>query len=156
MTDDLLLGDFLGQRGYIPVRLNKNAVGHFEVEATVNGQEVVMMIDTGASQSVLDEKSAAELGLGLGQGQGQQACGDAACATGAGGPLSVSMAHVDKLSVDSVFMESLSMPVVNLDHCNTALESKGAKQVSGVIGADFLATKSAILEYANGTLFLKS
>ncbi len=152
MANDLLLSDFLDQRGYIPVRLNKNAVGHFEVEATVNGQEVVMMIDTGASQSVLDEKSAAELGLG----QEQQASGDTACATGAGGPLSVSMAQVDKLSVDSVFMESLSMPVVNLDHCNTALESKGAKKVSGVIGADFLATKSAIIEYANGTLFLKS
>ena len=130
--------------------MNKNAVGHFEVEATVNGQEVVMMIDTGASQSVLDEKSAAELGLG------QQACGGTACAIGAGGSLPVSMAHVDKLSVDTVFMESLSMPVVNLDHCNAALEGKGAKRVSGVIGADFLTAKSAIIEYANGTLFLKS
>lgn len=150
MADDLLLGDFLDQRGYIPVRLNKNAVGHFEVEATVNGQEVVMMIDTGASQSVLDEKSAAELGLG------KEASGDTACATGAGGSLSVSIAHVDKLSVDAVFMESLTMPVVNLDHCNAALESKGAKKVSGVIGADFLAAKSAIIEYANGTLFLKN
>ncbi len=43
-----------------------------------------------------------------------------------------------------------------MPHCNVALEAKGAKRVSGVIGADFLAAKSAIIEYANGTLFLKN
>ena len=150
MTTDNVLTEFLRRRGYEPVPLNRSVVGQFEVEATVDGHEVLMLIDTGASCSVLDGKSALEIGLEM-----QQCAEPGKKAVGAGGAVPVSMVKVDELSVRSTSMGSLSMPVVNLDHCNAALEDKGARRVGGVLGADFLSEKSAIIEYANSTLFLK-
>lgn len=148
MDNDGVLKEFLTQRGYRSIRLTKSAVGQFEVEAIVNGHEMLMVIDTGASASVLDEKSAAELGLV------KQDCADRAI--GAGGSVAVAMADVEQFDIQSVSMGSRSMAVLSLDHCNVALESKGARRVDGIIGADVLGEKSAIIEYANGTLFLKS
>ena len=147
MDKDGGLNEFLTQRGYQSIRLNKSVVGQFEVEAIVNGHEMLMVIDTGASASVLDEKSAAKLGLV------KQDCADQAI--GAGGSVEVAMADVEQFDIQSVSMGSRSMAVLSLDHCNAALESKGARRVDGIIGGDVLGEKSAIIEYANRTLYLR-
>ena len=147
MEKDGVLHEFLSQRGYRSIRLNKSAVGQLEVEATIDGHDVLMLVDTGASASVLDEKSAADLGLV------KQDCAEQAI--GAGGSVEVAMVDVARFDIQSVSMGSRSMCVLSLDHCNVALESKGARRVDGIIGADVLGEKSAIIEYANRTLFLK-
>ncbi len=44
-------------------RLRRDASGHFRTEATVNGQPVTMMVDTGASLVVLNVATARRLGV---------------------------------------------------------------------------------------------
>ncbi len=147
MAADNVLSDFLEPQGYQEVQLHKSAVGHFEVDTVVNGHDVLMIIDRGAAKTVLDKQSATELGLD------GEACGTA---VGAGGSLPVSMTDIEELSIQSVRLGPMtSVPVVDLSHCNTAMLERGARRVGGVIGADILSEKSAIIQYANNTLYLK-
>jgi len=48
---------------YRTVTLQNDGSGHFRVEARVDGRPVNFLVDTGASSIVLNEKSAAELGI---------------------------------------------------------------------------------------------
>jgi clan AA aspartic protease (TIGR02281 family) len=57
------LAAFLVAQGFAAVPLRVNAVGHFELAAEVNGQPARLLLDTGASHTVLATPSAARLGL---------------------------------------------------------------------------------------------
>ncbi len=45
--------------------INASKDGHFYLEAKVNGQDILFMIDTGASDIVLDESEAKKVGINL-------------------------------------------------------------------------------------------
>src|SRR4051812_20068418 len=45
------------------VRLEGDSRGHFQVDARIEGRSIDLMVDTGASLVVLNEKSAARLGI---------------------------------------------------------------------------------------------
>ena len=57
------LAAFLRARGFTVVPLSINAVGHFELVAHVNGQAARLLLDTGASHTVVATPSAERLGL---------------------------------------------------------------------------------------------
>ena len=44
---------------------------------------------------------------------------------------------------------------MNLDHVNNAFKSLGIKETDGVIGADILSDRKAIIDYTNLILYLK-
>lgn len=142
------LGSVLEGQGYCRIPLQRSAIGHFEVAAKLNGQDVVMIVDTGASQTVLDAAAARALGL-PDDGPG----GDGA--VGAGGAISASRTRIEDLTVDPISTGIRSLPVVDLSHCNVALEKQGARPISGVIGGDVLSARSAVIEFASGVLYLK-
>lgn len=143
------LGGFLEPQGYRRIDLKKSAIGHFEVEAKLNGQKVVMIVDTGAPQTVLDMTAARDMGL-----PDEGPCGDGK-AIGAGGEVSTSRTGIDDLILEPISTGLRSLPVVDLNHCNVELEKLGARRISGVIGGDVLFAKSAVLEFASGALYLK-
>ncbi len=149
MENDDGLGRFLEPQGYRRIALQKSAIGHFEVEATLNGHNVVMLIDTGAPQTVLDTTAARDMGL-----PDEGPCGDGK-AVGAGGEVASSRTSIEDLTVETISMGMRSLPVVDLNHCNVALEKLGARRISGVIGGDVLFAKSAVIEFAKGALYLK-
>ena len=65
----MTLNEFLSSRGYAPVPMRKTTVGHFEIEVQINNNEARFLIDTGASNTVVDQKSANRFSLPLGKSE---------------------------------------------------------------------------------------
>ena len=53
MKRDFFLADFLKDHGYVGIEMARNVVGHFEVDARINGRPLRLLIDTGASHTAL-------------------------------------------------------------------------------------------------------
>ena len=62
-NENITLHEFLSSRGYVSLLLQKTIVGHFEAHVLVNGKKARFLIDTGASNTVVDHKSAAQYTL---------------------------------------------------------------------------------------------
>ncbi|HEV7255544.1 MAG TPA: TIGR02281 family clan AA aspartic protease [Mesorhizobium sp.] len=54
---------FQDEDGRAAVMLQRGLAGHFEAQVTVNGEPVTMLVDTGASATVLTARDAARIGL---------------------------------------------------------------------------------------------
>ena len=144
------LAEWLAGQGYDRVDLKRSAVGHFEIEAQVNGNPVHMIIDTGASHTVLDAGVAKGLGVTVTPVKGEA---KGPCMSGTMGPLGD--ARLDELRLDAFTMESLSVAVLDLSDTNTALDQAGSTAIGGILGADFLHRTAAVIEYADKRLYLK-
>ena len=53
----------LGAQGLAEVRLQRNHYGHFVASGEINGQSVVMLVDTGATDVAIDDTLAERIGL---------------------------------------------------------------------------------------------
>ena len=58
---------YLKSLGYIEVPFTVTRVNHIVVHARVNGEDVVLIVDTGASRTCIAESSAERLGLTSGR-----------------------------------------------------------------------------------------
>lgn len=142
------LSEFLQLQGYTGIALTKSPVGHFEVQSKVNGEDALLLIDTGASRTVFDASSAARLRLDF------EEAGEAAAGLG------VTQQQTRRGTLQSFAVGSLQIPemqawIVDLSHVNTVLQQRGATPCAGVLGADLLAGRSAVIDYKSSTLYLK-
>jgi len=69
--------------------------------------------------------------------------------------MSVRLARARSFSVGPVRASDVPVAVLDFSHANQALRLKGAKSVHGVLGADFLRARGALLDFAASTLHLK-
>ena len=143
------LGETLAALGYVASPLHRNAANHFEVRVRVNGQDAVLALDTGASQTCIDATAARHWRLPVQRGGG--AAGGLGTATHA-----VSFAVLDELRVGDLRIPSLPVAVLDLGFVNAALSQAGVSRQDGVLGADVLITRSAVIDYAGARLFLKA
>ena len=147
-TNEDLSGFLLG-RGYVAVPLTVNAVGHFELDAEVDGHSARLVLDTGASRTVIATGSAERLGLettaSTVRAQGVEV-GDHATAT----------STVTELKLGGARLRSVTVRTFDLGHINRALEARGARPVDGAIGGDILRATEAIIDYARATVYLRA
>ena len=154
------LDAFLTARGYTAVPLLCNALGHFEVAAARldDGVPVRLLLDTGASHTVVDRASAARLGLatqattvrGGGVGGTDQMLTTVRLArlTLLGEPRGEAAA-ADVDAIDHVAY------VMDLAHVTAALVSQGGSPIDGALGGDLLRPAQAVIDYARSTLYLR-
>lgn len=142
------LAAFLSARGYIALRTQRSAVGHFEIEARINDVPALLLIDTGASMTVIDEQSAQKLALPLETAEEK-----------AGGlgvtDLTISQGVLDHLKIDTFTLAQVETYVMNLSHVNRALEARNARRADGIIGADILSNHAAMIDYCDAIVYLK-
>jgi clan AA aspartic protease (TIGR02281 family) len=130
------------------VRLARNPLGHFVVRVRINGRAASLVLDTGASHTAIDQKAAARLGLAADGAEG--------VAGGVGNAsMRVRLSRARSFQVGAVRAEDVPVAVLDLSHANAALRAKGARPVHGVLGADFLRARGALLDFASSTLHLK-
>jgi predicted aspartyl protease len=142
------LVDFLPTQGYVEISLRKTATGLIEVEAKVNGEEALLYLDTGAGRTVFDEASAKRLHLELRASKAK--------AAGLGSSSHpVQTGIVDELTIGSFRITSLKTVVMDLSHVNEARAQIGSAACDGVIGADILGGKSAVIDYGSYKLYLR-
>jgi len=141
------LEGLLAKQGYTAIPLQKSVIGHFEVDGQIENRAVIWLIDTGASKTVVDKGSAAALGLKAEGSPGGGVLGTT--------ETTVTNITVDMAAIGSVILQTLSLFVIDLSHCNNPIEAHGGRRVDGIIGADILMEKQAIIDYGKATLYFK-
>lgn len=143
------LSEFLRAKGYTGIQMEKNAVGHFEVQALVNGLSVRLLVDTGASRTVIARASVSRLKLAITESE-----------TKAGGvgtsEHAVAYGVVDSLELQSFNISSLPVGVIDLSHVNQALEVHGGKSIDGAIGGDLMGSRAAVIDYQHAIIYLRN
>jgi hypothetical protein len=147
MTDSSIK-EMLTAIGYTAIPLHMNAVSHFELDATVNGIPGTFVLDTGASMTCLHKSSALRFNVSMAPSTEK--------AGGAGhSAMSVEMGLANTFVIDCFHLDTFQFAVLDLIHVNQALAQRGVRSIDGVLGADILATRAGIIDYAGRTLFLK-
>lgn len=148
MNEKQTLNTFLEAQGYVSLQMHKNAIGHFEVQGRIKDKEVLLLIDTGASNTVVDARSAETLGL---QSKATEE------KAGGFGTTEGATAHtaVITLQIGSLHFPSFTLYVLDLEYCNAGIEANGGQRIDGIIGADILGEREAVIDYREAKLYLK-
>lgn len=147
MKRDFSLSDTLQIHGYVDIDMKKNIVGHFELDARINEQLVRLLIDTGASRTVIDRESANNLSLETTKSELK------------GGGIGMTEHEVEHTVIDSLEffglqIKQVRVAVMNLSHVSQSLIFHGGQKIDGVIGGDLMTDRSAIIDYPTATLYL--
>ena len=142
--------EFLEKRSFTKIPLSVNSLGHFEVDAKLNGINAKFIVDTGASGTVIDETSSSDFNLLLLTQSEDKAAGLGT------NTLQVTKSACNEIILDGFKIENWEVGIINLSHVNEALSTRGAKIVNGVIGADIMNIYSAVIDYGEKALYLKN
>jgi len=125
------------QAGIRSLSIPRDARGHFQTEARIEGQRIGFMVDTGASVIALNEKSAARFGLRPARGDYN------ATVTTANGTLKAARAKLPIVQVGDITVRDVDAMVLP----DEALSEN-------LLGLSFL-SKLKRFEYANGRMILE-
>ena len=142
------LPGYLKSLGYIDVPFMITRVNLIVIQAKANGREVTLIVDTGASRTCFAESSAARLGLTAGRVE----------------QIAVSFAiekktkassRLESLDIGSLHLTNFETWLVDFSYLNMIVQMKGEEFCDGVLGADILTSKSAVIDYKCRKLYLK-
>jgi aspartyl protease family protein len=119
------------------ISIPRDARGHFQTDARIDGQRIDFMVDTGASVVALNEKSAARFGLRPSRGDYN------APVTTANGTIKAARARIAMMDVGGLIVRDVEAMVLP----DEALSEN-------LLGLSFL-SKLKRFEYANGRLVME-
>jgi aspartyl protease family protein len=119
------------------ISIPRDARGHFQTDARIDGQRIDFMVDTGASVVALNEKSAARFGLRPSRGDYN------ATVTTANGTIKAARARIAMMDVGGLVVRDVDAMVLP----DEALSEN-------LLGLSFL-SKLRRFEYANGRLVME-
>ena len=119
------------------ISIPRDARGHFQTDARIDGQRIDFMVDTGASVVALNEKSAARFGLRPSRGDYN------ATVTTANGTIKAARARIAMMDVGGLIVRDVDAMVLP----DEALSEN-------LLGLSFL-SKLRRFEYANGRLVME-
>lgn len=122
---------------------------HLWVEAYINHNKVFLVVDTGASQTVLDVNMAATLQL-------KNISTSEVVSTGVSGPVSNSIAVANTFQIGTTNLKKVKVVLIDLSTVNAAYATINKKPVHGILGGDVLKKTNAVINYEKGTLKLRS
>jgi predicted aspartyl protease len=140
------IGAILQTRGWTPVRMFL-AHRHLRVPGEANDRPCHFIVDTGAVLTALDRGFATSAKIAA-RPTGAVAHGVGRSAN------SVGLATFGSLWIGNYQTKKSSASVVSLD---SRLLGRGTTaEVAGLLGVDYLATNSAIIDFVSGTLYLRA
>lgn len=139
---------YLTKDDYVKLELKKMPSGHLYIFGQLNGVNGTFILDTGAGATVIEEKNKDKFYMLTKESE--------ELATGAGGTgIQMQTSKDNTLKIGKLELTEQNLMLMNLDHVNNAFESMGLEKVDGVIGADILTYRKAIIDYSNLILYLK-
>lgn len=134
--------------GYVGIQMTKLESGHLHLFAYLNGQLGNFLLDTGAGGTVVDGKRSLAFQL--------KAENTEETATGAGASnLQMHNSLGNELRLGDLTLHNFALVLMDLEHVNRAFSDRGIAEVDGVIGADVLTKRGAIIDYAQLMLYLR-
>jgi predicted aspartyl protease len=147
-ADAVTLTSFLATQGYESLPLRPLATGHFALDGTADAIVLTLIVDTGASHTILDRRRAERFGLVLRQERGR--------AAGLGtADERVASAVLRNVRLGGLELDSLPVSVLDLAHVNEVLREMRVGAVDGILGADVLHRKQAIIDYGAPRLYIR-
>jgi clan AA aspartic protease (TIGR02281 family) len=147
-TPSSVINSVLRDQGYVGIPTRRLKSGHYQAMAQVDGQRLSLIIDSGASTSILDNASAVRLGLSLRRSRTR--------VSGLGAPAQRALSgRLDDVRLGALRLDSLPVVVLDLSHVNQSLREEGIELADGVIGADLLAEREAVFDFTSGVLYLR-
>ena len=139
---------FLDNQGFQQIPLEKNAVGHLMLTMTTFDEAFKVIVDTGASTTVLDIELVRSLGISTNK------------LDLSGGGLGTAQADVYQLPQQPITIQGLpigerQLVAMDIQYVNQALEGRQAEKVNGVLGSDILASHHAIIDCKDNHLYLQ-
>jgi hypothetical protein len=134
-------------RRFVLVPLTREKSHHITVEARLAGRPARFIVDTGAGGTIVDLSAAAEYKLKL---RSRSKKG------GGVGSIAMQMNSVAKhdLQLAGVDLSETKLLTMDLSHVNAGLKKAKVEPVVGVIGADILWRRHALIDYAKGLMLL--
>lgn len=141
------LNKFLEKQGYAEIDLSENTLKQFEVDVSLNGTPLLLLVDTGASHTFLSRKRLTELGFDLEKTSLE--------VSGIGQKQFAYSTEIDDLVIGSASTGPMSIYAVDLSTMRDLLRESGSRVPDGLLGSDFLTRWSAVLEVKQSRLFLR-
>ncbi|GAB5402034.1 MAG: hypothetical protein Aurels2KO_02650 [Aureliella sp.] len=135
--------------GFSAIRMTCSSIGQFLVRLQYDVHELTMILDSGASSSVVDIKKANRLDVDL-EHLGVKAAGVGTSAA------QVFRLPERKIRIGDLELAQTRLLAMDLSHVNQALDERNVAAVDGVLGTDILISHKAIVACSEATLFLKT
>ena len=120
----------------------------FEIEAELDSQKVVMLLDCGAAWVVIDSKAAERLKLPLKPAEGN--VGGLGTAT-----MASHVTQIKSLNLGTYTSGPLSARVLDLSAVNQSRTFNGDRAIDGLIGAAYLIDHMGVISYPSKKLYLR-
>lgn len=144
----MMLKEFLDDKGYTRIKLKLTKTNHFEMKVRINNQLGRFILDTGASNTLVDENMDDFFGLNVEETDVK--------VTGAGASnMDSKISKKNELRIGKWRNKKTVIVLFNLTHVNLGLQSLNVPAVNGIIGTDILKKARAIIDYDNKYLYLK-
>lgn len=136
------------EQGYIAhrIRVAKKS-SHIVTKASLNGYPGRFIIDTGASATCVDQELYKEFQL-------TTEFMDKQIGT-ASGSLRPRVSYQNTLELGDWSDEDVTLLSMDMSFVNSALKAEGMRSIQGLLGADFLISSNAVIDYRGSWLFLK-
>jgi predicted aspartyl protease len=144
------LAAFLGGRGFtrIPIRLTGN--NHFDVPAAINGHATRLIVDTGATATLLGKEIAVQYGVV----PGTFGPGRVFSQTTDGKRVAISGGNVKELQIGDLKIPNAEVMMAPIDSAVVQSKSSGEAN-AGLLGEDHLSFNFAVIDLGGMALYLR-
>ena len=142
------LRELLEEKGFYRIPLKKLKSGHYRFSAKINSVSGDFILDTGASTSCIGFNSVSYFFL--------KSEASKIKAAGAGAiNMKTKLARNNNIAIGSWNLATIDFVLFDLSHVNEALQQVEEDTVHGIIGADFLKTTRAVIDYGRNCFYVK-
>jgi hypothetical protein len=142
------LRKFLEDEGFYRVPLKRLATGHYLFSAKINGVLGSFILDTGASTSCIGFTDSAHFLL-ISEESIIKAAGAGAI------NMETMLSRKNKFSIANWELKNMDFVLFDLSHVNEALSQANEDAIHGIIGADFLKERRAVIDYGRNCFYVK-
>jgi hypothetical protein len=130
----------------------QNSGVHIYVNAKINGfDNLLLLIDTGASNSVFDSNNPAFIDIETEQPDPEN------LASGFNSEIEkMSVGKIENVELEGIIVEIEPAVFTSLDHVNSVYAKLELGPLSGIIGCDFLKKYAAIIDFKKNTINLNT
>ena len=143
------IGEILTANGYTAIALQRIPSGLDIVTLQINGVEGRFLLDTGASNSVINSRALSRFKISSGDILNSDS------AIGFGGEIAISSYKISGLTINGRNFPLPQISATDLTPAISALASTSGIRLDGVIGQDVMIRFDGVIDTKNRTLFLR-